>query len=128
VNAEGSGGKMMIRTTGVDHIVLHVSDVQRSKKFYTDILGMTAYREDEGQVFMHAGQQGVALFKKQGDSPLMAGSDLNHLALSVAAGTYETLKAELEKAGVAVSGRPGEERCIYFRDPDGHRLQLMVRS
>jgi catechol 2,3-dioxygenase-like lactoylglutathione lyase family enzyme len=125
---EGSGGKMMIRTTGVDHIVLHVSDVQRSKKFYTDILGMTAYREDEGQVFMHAGQQGVALFKKQGDSPLMAGSDLNHLALNVAAGTYETLKAELEKAGVAVSGRPGEERCIYFRDPDGHRLQLMVRS
>jgi catechol 2,3-dioxygenase-like lactoylglutathione lyase family enzyme len=118
----------MIRTTGVDHVVLHVSDVQRSKKFYTDILGMTAYREDEGQVFMHAGQQGVALFKKQGDSPLMAGSDLNHLALNVAAGTYETLKAELEKAGVAVSGRPGEERCIYFRDPDGHRLQLMVRS
>jgi catechol 2,3-dioxygenase-like lactoylglutathione lyase family enzyme len=125
---EGSGGKKMIRTTGVDHVVLHVSDVQRSKKFYTDILGMTAYREDEGQVFMHAGQQGVALFKKQGDSPLMAGSDLNHLALNVAAGTYETLKAELEKAGVAVSGRPGEERCIYFRDPDGHRLQLMVRS
>ena len=29
--------------------------------------------------------------------------------------------------GVAVSGRPGQERCIYFRDPDGHRLQLMVR-
>jgi catechol 2,3-dioxygenase-like lactoylglutathione lyase family enzyme len=128
IAAEGSGGKKMIRTIGVDHIVLHVSDVQRSKKFYTEILGMTPYRENEGQVFMHAGQQGVALFKKQGDAPLAAGSDLNHLALNVAAGTYETLKAELEKEGVAVSGRPGEERCIYFQDPDGHRLQLMVRS
>lgn len=117
----------MIQTNGVDHIVLHVSDVQRSKKFYTEILGMTAYRENEGQVFMHAGQQGVALFKKQGDAPVAAGNDLNHLALNVAAGTYETLKAELEKDGVAVSGRPGQERCIYFRDPDGHRLQLMVR-
>ena len=30
----------MIQTTGVDHVVLHVSDVERSKKFYTDILGM----------------------------------------------------------------------------------------
>lgn len=117
----------MIRTTGVDHVVLHVSDVQRSKAFYTEILGMTAYREEEGHVFMHAGDQGVALFKKQGDAPLTAGNDLNHLALN-AAGSYETLKAELEKVGVAVSGRPGQDRCIYFRDPDGHRLQLMVRS
>jgi hypothetical protein len=25
-----------------------------------------------------------------------------------------------------VDGRPGQDRCIYFRDPDGHRLQLMV--
>ena len=32
----------MIQTSGVDHVVLHVNDVQRSKKFYTDVLGMTA--------------------------------------------------------------------------------------
>jgi catechol 2,3-dioxygenase-like lactoylglutathione lyase family enzyme len=118
----------MIQTSGVDHVVLHVSDVQRSKKFYTEILGMTAYREDDGQVFLHAGQQGLALFKRPGDIPLTAGNDLNHLALNVASGTYETLRAELEKYGVVVSGRPGQDRCIYFRDPDGHRLQLMVHS
>jgi catechol 2,3-dioxygenase-like lactoylglutathione lyase family enzyme len=116
----------MIQTSGVDHVVLHVKNVELSKKFYTEILGMTVYREDEGQVFLHAGQQGVALFEPSDGAPLTAGNDLNHLALSVAAGTYETLKAELEKNGVAVSGRPGEERCIYFRDPDGHRLQLVV--
>jgi catechol 2,3-dioxygenase-like lactoylglutathione lyase family enzyme len=118
----------MIRAAGVDHVVLHVSDVQRSKKFYTDILGMTPYREDDGQVFLHAGSQGIALFKKDDGRPLTAGNDLNHLALNVAAGTYETLKLELERQGVAVAGRPGDDRCIYFRDPDGHRLQLIVRS
>jgi catechol 2,3-dioxygenase-like lactoylglutathione lyase family enzyme len=118
----------MIQANGIDHIVLHVSDVQRAKKFYTELLGMTVYRENERQVFLHAGQQGVALFKKQGDTPLTTGNDLNHLALNVATGTYEALKGELEKNGVAVSGRPGEDRCIYFQDPDGHRLQLMVRS
>jgi catechol 2,3-dioxygenase-like lactoylglutathione lyase family enzyme len=117
----------MIQTSGVDHVVLHVNDVRRSKKFYTEILGLTPYREDDGQVFLHAGQQGIALFKKQGDTPLMTGNDLNHLALNVASGTYETVKAELEKHGVVVTGRPGQDRCIYFRDPDGHRLQLMVR-
>ena len=118
----------MIEANGVDHVVLHVDDVGRSKKFYTEILGMTIYREDEGQVFLHAGKQGVALFKKPGNAPLVAGQDLNHLAFNVATGTYETLKAELEKHGVSVSGRPGQDRCIYFRDPDGHRLQLMVRA
>ena len=116
----------MIETTGIDHVVLHVKDVQRSKKFYTEVFGMTAYREDDGQLFLHAGRQGVALFRKEGGTPLTAGNDLNHLALNVASGSYETLKAELERRGVAVTGRPGEDRCIYFRDPDGHRLQLTL--
>jgi catechol 2,3-dioxygenase-like lactoylglutathione lyase family enzyme len=116
----------MIETTGIDHVVLHVEDVQRSKKFYTEVLGMTPYLEDDGQVFLHAGRQGVALFRKEGGTPLTAGNDLNHLALNVASGGYESLKAELEKHGVAVTGRPGEDRCIYFRDPDGHRLQLTL--
>src|SRR5215831_5436426 len=120
--------RQMIEASGVDHVVLHVSDVERSKKFYTEILGMTVYREDEGQVFLHAGLQGVALFRKTGDAPLVTGNDLNHLALNVASGTYETLKEELERHGVPVSGRPGQDRCIYFRDPDGHRLQLMMRA
>lgn len=117
----------MIQTSGIDHIVLHCNDVARSKAFYTEILGMAVYREDDGQVFLHAGEQGVALFKKSGDTPLTSGNDLNHLALNVAGGTYETLKAELEGHGVAVGGRPGDDRCIYFRDPDGHRLQLTFR-
>jgi catechol 2,3-dioxygenase-like lactoylglutathione lyase family enzyme len=116
----------MIQTNGVDHVVLHVNDVQLSKKFYIEVLGMTAYREDKGQVFLHAGQQGVALFEKQAGTPLTTGNDLNHLALNVASGTYETLRTELEKHGVKVTGRPGQDRCIYFRDPDGHRLQLVI--
>jgi glyoxylase I family protein len=117
----------MIQASGIDHIVLHCKDVERAKKFYTEVLGMSVYREDGGHVFMHAGGQGVALFKSAGDVPLGAGTDLNHLALNVADGTYETLKAELERHGVAVGGRPGEDHCIYFRDPDGHRLQLMFQ-
>ena len=86
----------MIAASGIDHIVLHCSDIGRAKKFYTEILGMTVYRESDGQVFLRAGRQGVALFKKQGEAPLTTGNDLNHLALNVAGGTYESLKAELE--------------------------------
>ncbi len=117
----------MIEASGIDHIVLHVSDVARSKKFYTERLGMTVYRENDRQVFLHAGGQGVALFKRPADAA-GAGGDMNHLALNVAAGSYESLKAELESHRIAVSGRPGDDRCIYFNDPDGHRLQLIFRK
>src|SRR5204863_7695409 len=102
----------MIEASGIDHIVLHVSDVQRSNQFYTALLGMTPYRENDRQVFLHAGAQGVALFKKT-DGRVPAGGDMNHLALKVAGGTYESLKSELEAHGVSVSGRPGDDHCIY---------------
>lgn len=115
----------MIEASGIDHIVLHCRDAARAKKFYTEILGMTVYREGGGHVFMHAGGQGVALFETAGGAAPETGGDLNHLALKVSGGTYESLKAELEGHGVAVGGRPGDDHCIYFRDPDGHRLQLM---
>jgi catechol 2,3-dioxygenase-like lactoylglutathione lyase family enzyme len=128
VHTGGEEEAHMIQTNGIDHLVLHVQDVARAKKFYTELLGMTVYRENDDQAFLHCGHQGVALFKKRGDTPLTTGNDLNHLALTVASGTYETLKAELETHGVTVTGRPGDERCLYFQDPDGHRLQLMVRS
>ena len=103
----------MIQTSGIDHIVLHCSDIGRAKTFYTEILGMTVYRENDAQVFMHAGGQGVALFKTQGEAPLTIGNDLNHLALNVAGGTYETLKAELESRGVA-RWRPARRRPLHL--------------
>src|SRR5262249_42767578 len=118
----------MIEANGIDHIVLHVSDVARSKKFYTELLGMMPYRENERQVVLDAGAQGVALFKKTDGAPMSTGGDMNRLALNVAGGTYDSLKSELEAHGVKVSGRPGDDHCIYFEDPDGHRLQLMFRK
>jgi catechol 2,3-dioxygenase-like lactoylglutathione lyase family enzyme len=118
----------MIEASGIDHIVLHVEDVGRSKDFYTKRLGMTVYRENDRQVFLHAGHQGVALFRRPDGAAANGGGDMNHLALTVAGGTYDSLKAELEYHGVKVSGRPGDDHCIYFSDPDGHRLQLMFRN
>jgi catechol 2,3-dioxygenase-like lactoylglutathione lyase family enzyme len=116
----------MVKTNGLDHVVLHASHTERSKEFYTQILDMSAYRQENEQVFLHSRQPGLAFFKKRGEILLTGGSGSNQLALTVATGNYPTRKAELEAQGGAASGCSGADYCIGFRDPDGHRLQLMV--
>ena len=113
-----------MKVSGLDHLVLHVRDMARAKKFYVDVLGMTIERENSSQTFMHCGSQGVALFEVK-DSEFLPGHDLNHLALVVDEGTRESIKETLEQAGTTVEGRDTDPTCVYFDDPDGHRIQIL---
>ena len=116
---------LRIRAKGVDHVVVHVEDVSRAKRFYVDLLGMEVAHEHDGRVFLRCGQQQVGLFEGRRKPDGSGRGDLNHIALRVESGSYDEVKATLEAAGVAVSGRRGDPRCIYFRDPDGHQLQIL---
>ena len=51
------------------------------------------------------------------------------MALRLEGGEYEEVKAHPRSgAGVGVHGRTGDDRCIYFDDPDGHHLQVLTRA
>ena len=43
--------KLEIKTTGIDHVVLWVSDLERSKRFYMDLLGMKVNHESDWVVY-----------------------------------------------------------------------------
>jgi glyoxylase I family protein len=115
-----------LKVNGIDHVVLHVKDLARSKRFYVEFLGMEVDHERSWQCFLKCGGQGVALFEVDDDTDVHAGSEVNHMALRLASGDYDRVKATLEKAGIEVSGRSGDPHCVYFSDPDGHRLQLLM--
>ena len=116
-----------LKTTGIDHVVLHVKDLDRSIKFYTEVLGMTVHRQRPTQAFLQLGDNQVGLFlPHEGEDSIGGGLEINHLALNIEAGTYEDVKSKLEAAGCRVHGRPGDEHCVYFADPDGHNLQLVL--
>ena len=115
-----------LKTTGIDHTVLHVKDLARSKRFSMEVLGMTVNHEDPTHSFLWCGNgQMVPLFQVPEGTPINPGDDMNHMALRLETGTYEEVKEYLERNGCTVDGRPGDDRCIYFNDPDGHRLQLL---
>lgn len=118
--------KTPLQVTGIDHVVLHVKDLARAKKFYVEFLGMEVERERSWQLFLKCGSQGVALFEADDGDAIHGGSEVNHMALRLEAGDYEKVKALLEARGIEVTGRRGDPHCIYFSDPDGHRLQLLT--
>jgi len=118
--------KSPFKVAGIDHVVLHVKDLARSKKFYIGLLGMEVEHESSWQLFLKCGNQGVALFETEDGAEIHGGSEMNHMALRLKSGEYQKVKAVLEEAGCEVSGRRGDPHCIYFSDPDGHRLQLLT--
>jgi catechol 2,3-dioxygenase-like lactoylglutathione lyase family enzyme len=117
-----------LKVTGIDHVVIYVSDLQRSRRFYMGLLGMTVAHENDRQCFLHCGNgQQVALFAAGAyGTDVRSGTELNHMALRLEAGEYEAVKARLEAEGCTVHGRPGDPNCLYFEDPDGHRLQVLT--
>ena len=119
-------GKAKIKVTGIDHVVLHVADVARSKRFYCDVLGMTVHHDYSDAVFLNCGNQRIALFAADDPDVLEAGVDMNHLAFAIDA-DQDAVKAALKAQGVTVRGRQGDPHCLYFDDPDGHQLQIMAR-
>jgi catechol 2,3-dioxygenase-like lactoylglutathione lyase family enzyme len=117
------------------HVVLNVSDLERSVTFYTQVLGFSvsdvypAEMVPGGMVFMrcNADHHGVALVGGAKARPERA--DMHHLAFEV--GTLdEVLRARdhLRKHGATVDfegrRRAGCQIAVEFRDPDGHRLEI----
>lgn len=112
--------------TGIDHVVLHIRDLGRSKAFYVDLLGMTVEGESRGRARLRCGSQLLALFTAPEGDAFAPHGDIHHVALNVRRGTYDEIKGILEGAGYAVSGRPGDPHCIYCKDPDVNRVQIVV--
>jgi len=124
------------------HTMIRVKDMEKSKAFYTDFLGMKIMRESENEVgkysicFVGYGDEEkdcvVELTYNWGqDEPYDLGTGFGHLA--IAAPDVYTTCAALEKAGLNIP-RPagpvkGGTRIIAFiEDPDGYKIELVQRD
>jgi len=123
---------------GVLETALYVDDMERARRFYEDVLGLTAIFDDARLRAYAVGSRNVLLLFQRGSAretvhmpggtiPPHDGSGPLHMAFAIAKDELAEWEAHLKEHAVAIEGRTQWRRggtSIYFRDPDGHLLEL----
>jgi len=120
---------------GLHHAAVLCADVERTIRFYQDLLEFPLT-----DIFENRDYQGSNhFFFDIGNGNLLAFFDfpgldlgpyaevlggLHHMAISVEPAKWERLKGKLDDAGVPYQME--SETSIYFRDPDGARMELIA--
>lgn len=127
--------------TGIVETILYVDDLVRAVAFYRDELGLQPMSGDPArfQSFQAGERQVLLLFKRGGTLepttvpggviPPHDGSGPYHIGFAVTAGAYEQWRARLTVRGIAIESEtswPRGGHSLYFRDPDGHLLELIT--
>jgi catechol 2,3-dioxygenase-like lactoylglutathione lyase family enzyme len=119
----------------LDHVVIAVSDWERSNAFYRDVLGAEVVELDRGRYAYRIGGQQLnvhgpgATPEPRARTPVAPGS--SDLCFEWP-GQIEAAATHLARHGVEIevgpderSGARGQGRSLYFRDPDGSLLELI---
>ena len=145
----------MIQYQDISHLAMEVTDLDRAEQFYGKALGMETVCRDKGELdqdrLVMKNETGQILLLEKVDKlsqrSRFCGPDVNkvpdpgeglrykgaHLAMSVGSiAEYDEVYGRLEANGAYVEGdlraaqrQPGE-KSVYFYDPFGNRLQLII--
>lgn len=116
---------------------LYVSDLEKSKDFYSGKLGFKVVGEVKGRhVFFRAGASVLLCFiaevsEKGGTLPAHFGKGQLHLAFEVEKEQYEPWKEKVKSAGIPLEQEYDWGRgflSFYFRDPDEHLLEIVMEG
>lgn len=125
----------MIRLKEIGHVLLRVLDLERSKKFYSEVLGFRVLEEDpeHGGTFMALEGQSHAidLFQAQdleaAQRQMPGVRGLGHIAFRVESeDALREASATLREHGVEIARTIDHvsQKSIYFHDPDGNTLEI----
>jgi catechol 2,3-dioxygenase-like lactoylglutathione lyase family enzyme len=130
---QSSSTEIPFRIKKLGHVVFYVSDMDRSLKFYTEVLPFkVSDRNEQGMVFLRCAgdHHTLALVPRPNGQPAPSDSvRLHHFAMEVEdVDTLFHVRDWLREHGLKFSyeGRrgPGSNPGLEFTDPDGYSLEL----
>jgi catechol 2,3-dioxygenase-like lactoylglutathione lyase family enzyme len=116
-----------VKVTQLNHVAVHVADLEASHRFYEQVLGLSRIPRPAfdfpGTWYRLGHDQELHLIARpvEGDATPRE----RHFALKV--NDLDAFASHLERQGVAYRGpspRPDGARQVFVRDPDGHVIEL----
>jgi len=124
---------------GLDHVVLRVTDLDRARNFYCDVLGcrVEVFQKKVGLLQLRAGDSLIDLVPIDGQLGRMGGAppgaearNMDHFCLRVKPFDAGAIMTHLRMNGVDPGnveqryGAEGMGPSIYLKDPDGNVVEL----
>ena len=122
-----------MRVDRIDHVVLTVTDVERTMSFYQRVLGMTAVTFGDGRRALAFGDQKLKAhqagreFEPRARRPTPGAVDIcftTDVPLDEIASHLRSLSVAIELGPVDKIGARHALRSLYFRDPDGNFVEV----
>jgi catechol 2,3-dioxygenase-like lactoylglutathione lyase family enzyme len=128
----------MPKLDGILETALYTDDMHRARRFYEDVLELKPiFADDRLCAYGVAGRDVLLLFRRGttkdtvtmpgGTIPGHDGSGPLHVAFAIGRDELDEWEQRLTSRQIEIEGRtewPRGGRSIYFRDPDGHLLEL----
>ncbi len=120
---------------GVHHLALICSDLERTIRFYTEVLGFPLVElfvnrdlPSSTHFFFDIGHGNFLALFDFPEHPMPPTQEsvggMHHVAISVPPEQYEAIRARLDERGISYIGPDRVENSLYFRDPDGALLEI----
>ena len=114
----------------INHITLSTSDLERSFKFYREILMFKPLVKWHGGAYFLSGTEENSLwFCLNSDKNCAPPTDYTHYAFTVSIEHFKLLSSNIIQSRARIfkqNNSPGES--LYFKDPDGHKLEIHTGS
>ena len=122
----------MFEIDALDHVALSVRDVASSAQWYAEVLGFKRLHEDKWNgipVFVGNGAAAIALFPAAEEvgsvSTDRAAARTLHFAFRTDRENFLRAQDELKERAIPFNFQDHEiSHSIYFRDPDGHKIEI----